>query len=477
MTWPDPNICYFAWQLAMMYTKQTSVGGRQDRQCEPPRSFGSVPCDLDETTCTPAYLSQLLQKRVVQCSAQRLDGGMSGSGLFRIHVVGENLPKSVIMKFSNDVDAPEGLSPANKVELACYKVLGPAARTMGTFLPRLYGCDAVESKDMRLYTGEGQIGFRSVLMLEDMKLHSNCFIYSTLLEPVAAEHFKMQVVALARLHGAFWNSPLLNQLHPNTLGLPPWWEDRRQEEMGTRMTYKLRQEVLQNVHIVDINAIANKYQGRQFDTIKPGQSWVSADWIVTCKWLKEGYSDCVAPHLEGMLHSGQTWLHGDCHHANMFFTGSQVYIADWQFSAVGHPCLDLAYMSELSASGDSIDFLSDYYREFVAASGASCRELPYNKFVEWFALCVLHMLMHLLIHYSETLDDAAEAGQYNGVHTDELRQRARTGDKEAHETILWEDGDDASMTGTRSWDERIHHNLMSLCTLFRQRWPQYDFCT
>ncbi|HEY6576020.1 MAG TPA: phosphotransferase [Mycobacterium sp.] len=254
----------------------------------------AVPSTIDDVT--PQWLSAVLDgATVTDVSAERIaeDTGFSAL-LYRLHVVGDGVPSSLIVKLPAESEARGAMELLDgyQRELSFYRHVAGAA-PMQT--PRVYAARMVE----------GSADF--VLVLEDLCDWDN------------ADHLAGLSLDRARL--------CIEQL----AGLHAWSSDGRNAA------------VLEAFPSIDTPIV----RGLLIPAFGPG-------WQIYLDESSERVSSAVA-RLAGrfaeaaaqalpVLTERDMLLHGDIRADNMFFDGDRLKVVDFQFTARGVGAADIAYL-------------------------------------------------------------------------------------------------------------------------------------
>lgn len=264
----------------------------------------------------PQWLTEALGARVdaVRSEQIALDTGFS-SRLYRVHLTGEDAPKSVIVKLPADSEARGAMEMMGGYakEVTFYQHVADRA-PIGT--PHCYAARmAADSSDF-------------VLVLEDLQDWYN----ADHLAGLSVDRARTAIAALAGLHG--WSAN-----HANAAAV----------EVFAGLDTQMTREVLPSVY--------------------------SAGWQVYLDKSGAQVSRRVAEHAErfaarapmalAALSERNTLVHGDIRADNMFFLGNQLKIVDFQLTARAAGAVDIGYLvsqglpTELRSGRDE-ELLAEY---------------------------------------------------------------------------------------------------------------------
>jgi len=252
-----------------------------------------VPSGIDGVT--PQWLSEAVGGRVTDLRAEQiaLDTGFS-SWLYRVHLTGDSVPASVIVKLPAQSEAGQamGMMGGYAREVAFYRDVAGRA-PIGT--PRVYV--AAMAEDLADF----------VLVLEDMAHWNN----ADHLAGLSLDRARLAIAQLAGLHA--WSTD-----PKQSVGLQAF------PSINTPLThdmlpaaFELGWAVYQDKSSTPIPSSVAEYAGRFAE---------------------------LAPRAIEALSERQMLLHGDIRADNMFFSGDQLKVVDFQMSAWGGGALDIGYL-------------------------------------------------------------------------------------------------------------------------------------
>jgi hypothetical protein len=244
---------------------------------------------------TPQWLSEVIGGRVTDIGVEQiaLDTGFS-SWLYRVHLCGDSVPASVIVKLPAQSAAGQamGMMGGYAREVAFYRDVAGRA-PIGT--PRVYVAAI----------GENLADF--ILVLEDMAHWNN----ADHLAGLSLGRARLAIAQLAGLHAWSTHQGQSADLQAFPSIITPLTHDM------LPAAFESGWAVYQDKTRTPIPAAAAEYAARFAE---------------------------LAPRAIEALSERQMLLHGDIRADNMFFSGDQLKVVDFQMSAWGGGALDIGYL-------------------------------------------------------------------------------------------------------------------------------------